>query len=64
MGAIKVTGQSVAPTVTASDAGMIYYDSTSNALKVYNGTAWEEGRSFRQYNVDFAAVEGGGGGGG
>ena len=49
MGAIKVTGQSVAPTVTASDAGMIYYDSTANALKVDNGTAWEEVRSLSQY---------------
>jgi hypothetical protein len=34
---IKVTGGS-AP--GSPSAGMIYYDSTSNGLKVYNGTSW------------------------
>jgi len=38
--AIKITG-SAAPTVTGSDAGMVYYDSTTDTLKVYNGTSWE-----------------------
>ena len=41
MGALKITGQSAEPTVTGSDAGMIYYDSTANNLKVYNGTNWQ-----------------------
>ena len=41
MGALKITGQSAEPTVTASDAGTIYYDSTAKVLKVYNGASWE-----------------------
>ena len=40
MAALKITGQSAAPTVTASDAGTIYYDSTTNKLKIYDGTGW------------------------
>ena len=38
---IKITGQSAAPTVTGSDAGTLYYDSTAKVLKVYNGASWE-----------------------
>ena len=41
MGALKITGQSAAPTVTGSDAGMIYYDSDVNRLVIYNGTSWK-----------------------
>ena len=42
MGALKITGQSAEPTVTASDAGTIYYDSDTNKLRHYNGTAWAD----------------------
>lgn len=42
MGALKITGQSAEPTVTSSDAGMIYYDSDTNKLRHYNGTAWAD----------------------
>ena len=41
MAALKITGQSAEPTVTASDAGTLYYDSTAKVLKVYNGASWE-----------------------
>lgn len=36
---MKLTPQSSAPSVP--EAGMIYYDSGSNTLKCYNGTAWK-----------------------
>ena len=39
--ALKITG-SAAPTVTGSDAGTLYYDSTANKLRHYNGTAWAD----------------------
>jgi len=42
MGALKITGQSAEPTVTASDAGTLYYDSDTNKLRHYNGTAWAD----------------------
>ena len=50
--AIKITG-SAAPTVTPADAGMIYYDSTSGSLKVYNGTAWAAVSAAVDYDVVF-----------
>ena len=42
MGALKITGQSAEPTVTASDAGTLYYDSDTNKLRHYNGSAWAD----------------------
>jgi len=42
MGAIKITGQSAEPTVTASDAGTMYYDTDTNKLRHYNGSAWAD----------------------
>jgi len=42
MGALKITGQSAPPTVTASDKGTLYYDSDTNKLRHYNGTAWAD----------------------
>ena len=43
MAALKITGQSAAPTpVTASDKGTLYYDSDTNKLRHYNGTAWAD----------------------
>ena len=43
MAALKITGQSAAPTVTGeADAGTLYYDSDTNKLRHYNGTAWAD----------------------
>lgn len=42
MAALKITGQSAEPTVTGSDAGTLYYDSDTNKLRHYNGTAWAD----------------------
>jgi len=42
MAALKITGQSAEPTVTSSDAGMVYYDSDTNKLRFYNGSAWAD----------------------
>lgn len=42
MAALKITGQSAEPTVTSSDAGTLYYDSDTNKLRHYNGTAWAD----------------------
>ena len=42
MAALKITGQSAEPTVTDSDAGTLYYDSDTNKLRHYNGTAWAD----------------------
>ena len=43
MAALKITGQAAAPTpVTASDKGTLYYDSDTNKLRHYNGTAWAD----------------------
>ena len=43
MAALKITGQSAAPTpVTESDKGTLYYDSDTNKLRHYNGTAWAD----------------------
>ena len=42
MAALKITGQSAEPTVTGSDAGTIYYDSDTNKLRHYNGSAWAD----------------------
>ena len=42
MGALKITGQSAEPTVTSSDAGTVYYDTDTNKLRFYNGSAWAD----------------------
>ena len=40
-GAFQFNTSSDASGYTTPSAGMVYYDTTSNTLKIYNGTSWE-----------------------